>query len=176
MKIFLPIAILAALAAGCITDHSSVEPRSVIRMDRTGAAPLTVAPEKQGQPAAPGTQANEPADLGVAPRQTQPAVGATLAETNSLTGVNAPPAATAVPATPAGGASTPTPNSQLLTPNSAATPNSQLLSPNSNPAGSSLGSGTSGTGTGSAIGLPSSTVTGLTNNFLLRTNLFGPRP
>jgi len=209
--------LLAMLAAGCISDNASVAPRTMIRMHRTGSDPAALA--NAGQPAGTNTLfqtnalTNDTSALGVAPYLSQASNAATLSETNSLTGVNAPrvttpsgtvgtataPGATPTPATgttveptsgtpPVTGGAVPAAPTLGTAPRTPATGNGANTTgigaaptgigstPSLNPAaGGSSGTGLGGTTTGSAIGLPSNTITGLTNNFLGNTNLFGPR-
>ena len=94
MKTLGTVFVIAMLATGCISDNASVTPRTMIRLHRTGSNPAAVA--SAGQPGGTNTlfQANaltnDPAALGVAPYISQASNAATLSETNSLTGINAP--------------------------------------------------------------------------------------
>src|SRR5436190_12695767 len=72
MKNLLAIPFVALLIAGC-ADYS-VEPRSVIRIDRSATSSAVAR-----QDSAPNTQADDPADLGVAPYITPPALGSAAA-------------------------------------------------------------------------------------------------
>src|SRR5437764_15487426 len=94
MKTLGTVIFLAMLGAGCISANASVAPRTMIRLHRGGSNPAAVA--SAGQPGGTNTllQANaltnDPAALGVAPYISQTSSAATLSETNSLTGINAP--------------------------------------------------------------------------------------
>src|SRR5436190_9957626 len=81
--------LLAAISSGCIWDHSSVEPRSVITIQNPGNGTTGLARSEKGAlPYVADT--NEPPDLGVAPYVSNTSGQGGSAATNSLTGVNAP--------------------------------------------------------------------------------------
>ena len=79
----LPLFILLLLGAGCSSSRYSVEPRTVIRIDRSKTETTSAVRHTNGV-------SNEPADLGVAPTVNPVTGTATVPETNSATGVNAP--------------------------------------------------------------------------------------
>src|SRR5258708_22579906 len=68
MRKLLVLSLVLLVTAGCVWDHSSVEPRTVIRMERTPPENKVV---RQGAPNAVLT--NNPAGFGVAPYVSQPA-------------------------------------------------------------------------------------------------------
>ena len=231
MKLFLLITTVAVVASGCIWDHASVEPRTVIGMHRvrTNAASLAGADAAIG--ATPLTQtnglANDQGDFGVAPYVSQTALGGDVVGTNAGPPSAAAPSATVpaarlppigttgagssavlnttgistVPGNTTGISSSPgtapgvTGGAMPIT--GTTTPAGLISGSSSSPpfgstpgisgatgpgtgvsggTGSSLGTGLGSASSGSAIGLPSNTITGLTNNLLTPTNLFGPRP
>ena len=75
---------MVLLAAGCSSDRYSTEPRTVIAIDRSKTDTASTVTHKKGVN-------NEPADLGVAPAVNPITGTAAVPETNSATGVNAPP-------------------------------------------------------------------------------------
>src|SRR2546425_11221228 len=91
MKTLVSAAIFATLAAGCIWDKASVEPRTEIRMNRTGSEPNVVT----NAAAAPGAtmQTNglavDPIGFGVAPYLSQTTSGTTGTENSSANGNSA---------------------------------------------------------------------------------------
>ena len=248
MKNFGALTLLTILAVGCVSDNASVAPRTTVRLHRTGKVPgdLAAAEQTAGTNTLFGSNAlsNASSPQGIAPYITQASTAAALSETNSLSTVNTPRAATPAgtvgtaavpgavsgpaPGSPSGGGTSGSPTITGTTPLNPAgstvapatgtppvsggtvppapslgntpgavpgtpipgigtvtsganttgigTTRTGIGTPLNPAAGGSLGTGISGSNTGSAIGLPSNTVTGTTNSFLGNTNLFGPRP
>src|ERR1044071_6256422 len=98
MKNFGALTLLTILAVGCVSDNASVAPRTTVRLHRTGKVPgdLAAAEQTAGTNTLFGSNAlsNASSPQGIAPYITQASTAAALSETNSLSTVNTPRAAT----------------------------------------------------------------------------------
>ena len=160
MKRFVPFSILWLILAGCIWDRSSVEPRSVLRIDRNATE------NKQAQQGVPDSVPNQGAiGFGVVPSSvTQPVPSVTSAVAIPTTGPASPTGPPAQISNSTGsslnsvGARTPASTSAIIPPRtpsgvgsvpvSSATVNSSSLLPGTSvgtitPSGGVLGTGTS---------------------------------
>src|SRR5690349_13361419 len=102
MKNLLSLLVLAGLTAGCISDNSSVEPRTVFKLDRSGSAIAPLPGATLGSPSGTNGLATDTNGFGVAPYISQPTATATT-ETGSTSGANG-----ATSTTPTGAATTTT--------------------------------------------------------------------
>jgi len=183
MKNLFCLAVIAGIASGCLWDNSSVEPRTVIRIDRTQRAFAGTQPSGTWTNMAPPNGAG----FGVAPYVSQTPIASPISGTDSLSGSSGAGASPNQPVnpgtsgsniglpTPTGSTTTtvsPTPGTgsglvpTTVTGVGTTTGNSGLSrSRLTTGGGSSLGSGLSGSSAGSSAGAPA----------LARTNLFGPR-